>query len=55
LPGASLGDYCVLGAGSVLNKSYQEQYVLYGGSPAKPLKSLSNQSQYFLRTTGFID
>jgi len=54
LPGSALPDYSVLGAGSLLNKSYEEPYVLYAGSPARPVKSLPPQSAYFMRKTGHI-
>lgn len=54
LGGASLPSYSVLGANSLLNKDYSEQYMLYGGVPAKPIKAIDKEAKYFTRTTGFI-
>jgi len=54
LPGSSLGDYCVLGANSLLNKSYTEQYCLYGGVPAVLLKEMPKDAKYFSRKSGYI-
>lgn len=54
LPGSSLGDYCVLGANSLLNKSYVEQFRLYGGVPAVVVKELPKDAGYFTRKLGFI-
>ena len=54
LPGSSLGDYCILGANSLLNKNFSERYRLYGGVPATEIKKLSEKMQYFSRETGYI-
>jgi acetyltransferase-like isoleucine patch superfamily enzyme len=54
LPGASLPDYSVLGAYSLLNKHYSEPYRLYAGCPARPIKQLSPDCKYFTRATGFV-
>lgn len=55
LKGARLPDYSVLGAGSVLNKKYEEQYRLYAGIPAKPKKELANkETAYFHREQAFV-
>ena len=55
LPGSKLPDYSVLGAGSVLNKSYEEEFTLYGGVPAAVIKNMSkDDTEYFNRTTGFV-
>lgn len=40
LPGAKLPDYCVLGAGSVLNKELTESWCVYAGAPATMKKQL---------------
>ena len=51
LPGAVLPDYCVLGAGAILNKAYSEKHMLYAGNPAKPCKALDpDGTLYFHRT-----
>lgn len=52
--GSTLPDYSVLSAASLLNKAYDEPYMLYGGVPARPLKPFPKESGYFTRTTGFI-
>lgn len=54
LAGSVLPGYSVLGAGSVLNKVYTERYVLYAGTPARPVKTLPANMGYFERTTGFV-
>ena len=41
LPGAGIPDYCVLGAGAVLNKYYDKPRTLYAGNPAIPKKELN--------------
>lgn len=54
LGGASLPAYCVLGANSLLNKSFTNTYRLYGGNPARELKELSQEFKYFKREVGFV-
>jgi len=55
LKGAQLPSYCVLGAGSLLNKFYEELYCLYAGSPARLIKRLDQKKvKYFERTEGFV-
>ena len=54
LGGSVLADYSVLGAGSLLNKVYTEEYVLYAGNPARPIKSLSINTAYFHREAGAV-
>jgi acetyltransferase-like isoleucine patch superfamily enzyme len=54
LPNSCLPSYSVLGAGSVLNKNYDEEYQLYAGNPARPIKSLDRNSAYFGRKTGSV-
>jgi acetyltransferase-like isoleucine patch superfamily enzyme len=54
LGGASLPAHCVLGAKSLLNKSYEQQWTLYGGVPAKELTMLPKTAKYFTRTEGFV-
>ncbi|TFZ63329.1 acyltransferase [Hymenobacter sp. UV11] len=54
LGGAHLPTYCVLGAKSLLNKSYVEEWTLYGGVPAKELRKLPKSAKYFTRTEGFV-
>ena len=54
LGGSSLPDYCVLGAKSLLNKSFSETHQLYAGVPAKSVQQLSPELSYFRRTEGFV-
>jgi acetyltransferase-like isoleucine patch superfamily enzyme len=54
LGGSSLPHHSVLGAGSLLNKKWEQPYQLYGGVPAAPLKELSPDMKYFHRTEGFV-
>lgn len=54
LGGSSLPAYSVLGAKSLLNKEFTEEYMLYGGVPGKPLQPISKEAKYFLRTEWFV-
>ena len=54
LGGSSLPNYSILGAKSLLNTSQQQEYYLYAGVPAKPVKELDRDFGYFSRTTGFV-
>jgi acetyltransferase-like isoleucine patch superfamily enzyme len=54
LGGAALPSYSVLGAKSLLNKSFTIPYRLYGGNPAKEIKELSKDFKYFNREVGFV-
>lgn len=54
LGGASLPAYSVLGAKSLLNKNFSEEWMLYGGVPAKPIKNIEKVEKYFCRNEGFV-
>jgi acetyltransferase-like isoleucine patch superfamily enzyme len=54
LGGASLPNYSVLGAKSLLNKSFTKEWTLYGGIPAAELKQLPRDTKYFFRKEGFV-
>ena len=54
LGGSALPDFSVLGAKSLLNKTFTETYQLYGGVPARPIKALCRECKYFQRTEGFV-
>ncbi len=54
LGGANLPDYCVLGAHSLLNKSFTETYTLYAGVPAEARRELGRDLAYFKRMTGVV-
>lgn len=55
LGGCALPPYSVLAAKSLLNRKHEEQFTLYGGIPARPLKALNRDLKYFQRTTGHVD
>jgi acetyltransferase-like isoleucine patch superfamily enzyme len=54
LGGSALPDFCVLGAKSLLNKTFTESHQLYGGVPARAIEKLSPDCEYFNRTQGFV-
>jgi acetyltransferase-like isoleucine patch superfamily enzyme len=54
LGGSVLPDQCVLGALSLLNKPLSETWCLYGGQPARRLKSIDPNAAYFSRSNGFV-
>jgi acetyltransferase-like isoleucine patch superfamily enzyme len=54
LGGSALPHHSVLGAKSLLNKKWAAPFHLYAGVPAKPLKELSHEREYFRRREGFV-
>lgn len=54
LGGSVLPNYSVLGAKSLLNKAFSDEWMLYGGVPAKALKEVPKSAKYFTRTDGFV-
>lgn len=54
LGGASLPSYSVLGAKSLLNKAYVEEWKLYAGTPAKDVAEIDKTAKYFSRFNGFV-
>ncbi|WP_460971357.1 acyltransferase [Spirosoma migulaei] len=54
LGGASLPNCCVLGAKSLLNKVHIDEWLLYGGVPAKPVQEIPRTAKYFARKEGFV-
>jgi acetyltransferase-like isoleucine patch superfamily enzyme len=54
LGGSVLPDHSVLGAKSLLNKEYSEPFWLYAGTPARPVKRLDKNMEYFNRQVGFV-
>lgn len=55
LGGAELPDYSVLAAMSLLNRAETAPHTLYGGVPARTLRSLDPALAYFRRDVGFVD
>ena len=54
LGGSSLPSHSVLGAKSLLNKRFSEGWTLYGGVPAKALKTIPLHAKYLRRKDGFV-
>ncbi len=54
LGGARLPARSMLGAKSLLNKPYEDEWMVYAGVPARPLKELPKDAAYFSRSEGFI-
>lgn len=54
LGGASLPSHSILAAGAILQKSFNEEWTLYGGVPAKHIKSLPHDAKYFSRERGYV-
>ncbi|MBA6315447.1 acyltransferase [Cellulophaga baltica] len=54
LGGSTLPSFSVLGAKSLLNKSFTNEHMLYAGVSAKPIKSIDTAAKYFHRKSGFI-
>lgn len=54
LGGACLPAYSVLAAGAVLTKPYTEEWTLFAGVPARPVKRLPEDAKYFHRSKGFV-
>jgi acetyltransferase-like isoleucine patch superfamily enzyme len=55
LGGANLPSYAVLGAKSLLNHPFENEYRLYGGVPAVEIKSINTSAEYFNRKVGFVN
>ena len=58
LPGVILGDYTIVGAGSIVTKSFEEGFQVVGGNPAKVLKKLDPNKCVFhesaIKYNGYI-
>ena len=54
LGGSYLPSNSVLGAKSLLNKCFNEEWKLYGGVPAKPISDIPKTAKYFTRVNGFV-
>ncbi len=54
LPGGTLPDCSVLGANSVLASPGEDEYTLYAGTPAKPIRTYPTDTAWFTRTVAEI-
>ena len=45
LPGVELGDHTIVGAGSIVTKSYKEGNCIIAGNPAKKIRDINDVSQ----------
>lgn len=54
LGGSLLPPYSILGAKSLLNKSFTKEWMLYGGVPAKAVQEIPQSAKYFSRINGFV-
>lgn len=49
LPGVHLSDNIIVGAGSLVTKSYEEPGIIIGGNPAKKNNSIGNVKERFIK------
>ena len=54
LGGSSLPSRSVLGAKSLLNKAFRDEWKLYGGVPAKMIRDIPVNAKYFNRKEGYV-
>ncbi|MVN92771.1 acyltransferase [Mucilaginibacter aquatilis] len=54
LGGSVLPSHSVLGAKSLLSKTFSDTWTLYAGVPAKAIKIIPQTAKYFTRTEGFV-
>jgi acetyltransferase-like isoleucine patch superfamily enzyme len=54
LGGSRLPHHSVLGAKSLLNKKHETPFTLYAGVPARPVKQVPQEWEYFRRAEGFV-
>jgi acetyltransferase-like isoleucine patch superfamily enzyme len=54
LGGSVLPSHSVLGAKSLLNKQFTEEWKLYGGVPAKIINEIPKTAKYFTRDEGYV-
>jgi len=50
MPGVELGDYTVVGAGSVVTKSFPDGFCVIAGNPAKIIKTLNKEECVYHRS-----
>lgn len=56
LPGVTISNYCVVAAGSVVNKSLEGSGTVYAGNPIQHKRTLDfEETEYFHRSVGNVD
>jgi len=50
LPGVTLGDYTIVGAGSVVTQSFEDGYCVITGNPARRIKEVPRTDCVFHRS-----
>jgi acetyltransferase-like isoleucine patch superfamily enzyme len=55
-PGTCVPDYCVIGMGSIVTKTFNDadSYTLLAGNPARVIRQLPRDSAYFHRSKGAV-
>lgn len=51
---STIPPHSIVGANSMINKKFTDEYMLYGGSPARPIKDVSDY-KFFKREVGFVE
>jgi acetyltransferase-like isoleucine patch superfamily enzyme len=54
LGGTTLPSHSILGAKSLLNKRFSEEWCIYGGVPAKKIGEVPRTAKYFTREVGYV-
>jgi acetyltransferase-like isoleucine patch superfamily enzyme len=54
LKGCVIAPFAVVGAGAVVAQSLEDEFTLYGGVPARPIKRINVHCSYFSRTDGTV-
>lgn len=54
LAGSVLPSRSILAAKSLLNKQYEIENYIYGGTPARPIQPCPTDGKYFTRTDGYV-
>lgn len=55
LSGIAIASHSVVAAGAVVSKSLNEEWMLYAGVPARPVKRLEVNLGYFSRERGYVE
>lgn len=55
VPRSAIGDFCIVGIGSVVTKAFTSEMMLLGGNPAKEIKPLDEDSKILVTRPTRID